>query len=58
MGLFNVDKRGDDDTNVEFGLQIGGGGEWQLNSGNRFLVELRLDFGDVWDAVVFAGWTF
>jgi hypothetical protein len=58
VGLFNVDKRGDDDTNVEFGLQIGGGGEWRLNSGNRFLVELRLDFGDVWDAVVFAGWTF
>jgi hypothetical protein len=58
VGLFNVDKRGDDDTNVEFGLQIGGGGEWRLNSGNRFLVELRLGLGDVWDAVVFAGWTF
>ncbi len=57
VGLFNVDKRGNDDTNVEFGLQIGGGGEWRLNSGNRFLVELRLDFGDVWDAAVFAGWT-
>lgn len=58
IGLFNVDRRGDDDTDVEFGLQIGGGGEWRLDSGNRFAVELRLDLADVWDALVVAGWTF
>jgi hypothetical protein len=58
VGLFNVDKPNGDDTKVEFGLQIGGGGEWRLKSGNRFQVELRLDLGDVWDVVAFAGWMF
>jgi len=58
VGVFNVDRRGTDDTKVEFGLQIGGGGEWALKSGNRFAVELRLDLGDVWDALVVAAWTF
>jgi len=58
VGVFNVDKKDNDDTTVEFGLQVGGGGEWRLKSGNRFAVELRLDLVDVWDAVVVAGWTF
>ena len=58
VGLFSVDRNGNDDTDVEFGLQIGGGSEWRLSSGNRFVVELRLGLGDLWDALVFAGWTF
>ena len=58
VGLFNVDRRDDDDTDVEFGFQVGGGGEWLLKGGTRFHVELRLDLGDVWDAVAVAGWTF
>jgi len=58
VGVFNDDRKGNDDTKVEFGLQIGGGGEWRLKSGNRFMVELRLDLGDVWDVLAVAGWTF
>ena len=65
VGLFRVDKGNkgkgkgnNDETNVEIGLQIGGGAEWNLKSGRRFQVELRLDLIDVWDVVVFAGWTF
>lgn len=62
VGLFrrDDDDNGNDDehTDVEIGLQIGGGAEWDLRSGNRFLVELRLDLIDVWDAYVVAGWTF
>jgi hypothetical protein len=60
VGVFDVDNPGndDDDSDVEIGLQVGGGGEWDLKSGNRFLAELRFDLGDVWEVAAFAGWTF
>jgi len=59
VGFFDVDGPGDnDESDVEVGLQAGGGGEWDLQSGSRFLAELRLDLGDVWEVAAFAGWTF
>jgi hypothetical protein len=58
LGLFRVDTPDGDDTDFEIGLQVGGGGEWQLKSGNGFHAELRIDLGDVWDVAAFAGWTF
>ena len=57
-GMFRVDKNNKDSTDFELGLQIGGGAEWRLRSGRRFLVEGRLDIIDVWDFTVMAGWTF
>jgi len=59
VGFFDVDSPGNnDESDVEVGLQVGGGGEWDLKSGSRFLAELRLDLGDVWEVAALAGWTF
>lgn len=49
--------RGDDDD-VDFAIDLIGGLEWTLRSGNLFFVEFDLLVGDLQDFELLAGWTF
>jgi len=63
LGYVNVDlpagadDRADDDD-LEFAVDLIGGMEWQLRSGNLFFVEFDLLAGDLQDFQLVAGWTF
>ena len=59
IGYVNHD-HGDraDDDDIEFAIDIIGGLEWQLHSGNLFFVEFDLMGGDLQDFQLVAGWTF
>jgi opacity protein-like surface antigen len=58
LSLVDVDKRGNDDTDVELALEIVGGLQWSLERGRAFSVELNVVFGDPHDFEVLAGWSF
>jgi hypothetical protein len=47
-----------DDTDVEMGLVIAGGAQWQMSGSNLFLLELNLIAGDLHDFEFVAGFTF
>ncbi len=49
--------RGDDDD-VDFAIDLIGGLEWSLRSGNLFFLEFDLLVGDLQDFELLAGWTF
>ena len=53
-----VDGHGVDDDDVNFAIDILGGLEWQLHSGNLFFVEFDILAGDLQDFELVAGWTF
>lgn len=50
--------RGEDDTEVEPGLNLVGGVGKQLKSGNLFLTELRIGIGEAPDLALSLGWIF
>jgi len=58
LSLVDVDRPGNDDTDVELALEIVGGLEWRLQGRRSFSVELDLVFGDPHDFEVLAGWSF
>jgi len=45
-----------DDTDAELALKALGGGEWPLERGRKFFVELQFVVGDVHDLELLAGW--
>jgi len=47
-----------DEDDLEFALKAIGGMEWRLKNNKDFFAELSLDFGDLHDFQVIAGWTF
>ncbi len=47
-----------DDDDIEFAIDITGGVEWLLNSGDLFFVELEILAGDLHDFQLVGGWTF
>jgi opacity protein-like surface antigen len=55
LGFVNVDN-GDDD--VEAALDLIGGLEWSMKSGNLFFTEFDIMVGDLQDFQIIAGWTF
>jgi opacity protein-like surface antigen len=54
---WDSDGHGDNDD-LEAAIDLVGGAEWQLRSGNLFFVEFDLLAGDLQDFVLVAGWTF
>ncbi|MGQ0721527.1 MAG: hypothetical protein ACT4PE_08140 [Candidatus Eiseniibacteriota bacterium] len=59
IGVQDRDYRGDgDDTDVEMGLVIAGGAQWQMSGNDLFFLELDLIAGDLHDFEFVAGFTF
>ncbi|MFN8177464.1 MAG: hypothetical protein U0167_06035 [bacterium] len=61
VGFVSVDTgpfRDSHDDDVNFALDVIGGLEWQLRSGNLFSLEMDLMAGDLADFELMAGWTF
>jgi opacity protein-like surface antigen len=59
MGFVSFDEPFDHhDNDVNFAIDIIGGLEWQLRSGNLFSLEVDLMAGDLADFELMAGWTF
>jgi opacity protein-like surface antigen len=64
LGYVNVDipepleDLGVDDDDIEFAIDIIGGVEWALRSGNLFFVEFDILAGDLHDFQLVGGWTF
>jgi hypothetical protein len=52
------DNGDDDDSDFEVSIDMVGGLEWELNSGNGFLVELKLGIGDLHTMELMTGWLF
>jgi hypothetical protein len=48
----------DDDSEFEVSVDIVGGLEWQLDSGNGFLIELKLGIGELHTMELMTGWLF
>ena len=55
LGFVSVDNGGDD---VEAAVDLIGGLEWSMKSGNLFFTEFDIMVGDLQDFQVIAGWTF
>ncbi len=54
MGVWS----GDGDDDFEVSIDLVGGLEWTLNSGNLFFTELKFGLGDLHDVELIGGWMF
>jgi hypothetical protein len=52
------DNGDDDDSDFEVSIDMVGGLEWKLDSGNAFLLELKLGIGDLHTMELMTGWLF
>jgi hypothetical protein len=48
----------DDDSDFEVSIDLVGGLEWRLDSGNAFFTELKFGLGDLHDIELIGGWMF
>jgi hypothetical protein len=46
----------DDDSDFEVSIDLIGGLEWKMNSGNSFFTELKFGLGDLHDVELIGGW--
>lgn len=58
LNVKNFDNGNDNDSDTDLGLNLLGGIEKGLSSGDRFFIEVKLSLNDVPDAKITAGWTF
>lgn len=60
LGFVNHDPPGggDDEDDLEAALRAIGGMEWRLSGQTNFFTEANLEFGDIHDLQLLAGWTF
>lgn len=60
LGFVNHDPPGggDDEDDLEAALRAIGGMEWRLSGRTDFFTEANIEFGDIHDLQLLAGWTF
>jgi len=58
LGVAQIDRGNDDETEFEIGLRATGGILWSLKGGQEMFGELSLVFGDLHDVQVMVGWRF
>jgi hypothetical protein len=58
VGIEDQDDRRGDDTDLEIGMVIAGGAQWEMSDANLFLLELDIIAGDLHDFELVGGFTF